>query len=49
MGNLSVGWVDGERVGDVTDTDDPLTGGGVAFVVEEGHLIANAMSVSPAA
>ena len=36
IGNRIEGWVDGERVVDVTDTDDPLTGGGVAFVVEEG-------------
>jgi hypothetical protein len=48
-GNRIEGWVDGKRVIDVVDTDAPLTGGGVGFVLDEGHLLADAISVSPVA
>ena len=32
---------------DVEDNDRPLTGGGVGFVVEEGRIMSDAMTVSP--
>jgi hypothetical protein len=37
------GWVDGKISFDVEDKDRPLLGGGVAYVVEEGHVMSQAM------
>ncbi len=41
-------WIDGQPVFDVLDRDQPLTGGGVGLVVEEGCLSSNAVTVKPA-
>ncbi|MBI5668188.1 MAG: ADP-ribosylglycohydrolase family protein [Chloroflexi bacterium] len=41
------GWVDGRRLFDLEDTDDPLPGGGVALIVDEGHLRCPAVRVRP--
>ncbi len=38
-------WVNGQPLFDVLDGDRPLTGGGVALVVEEGHILADHVSV----
>jgi hypothetical protein len=39
--------IDGEMIFDVEDSGFPLSGGGVAFVVEEGHVLSDAMTVRP--
>lgn len=41
-------WIYGRLVFDLEDQQDPLLDGGTAFVVEEGHLMAEAISISPA-
>ncbi len=41
-------WIDGELLFDVTDTDHPLSGGGVGLVVTEGCLGSEAVRVQPA-
>jgi ADP-ribosylglycohydrolase len=41
------GWVSGQLLFDVEDTVRPLASGGVALVVEEGHLMTPAVSVQP--
>jgi hypothetical protein len=38
-------WIDGRQVFDIEDANDPLTGGAIAFVIEEGHIISDAISV----
>ncbi len=40
-------WIDGRLLFDVQDAQRPLDGGGVAVVVEEGHLLAGAVTVGP--
>jgi hypothetical protein len=39
------GWVGEEKLIDFTDNDEPLTGGGIALVVEEGHLMAQSVKI----
>ena len=46
-GNRLQAGIDGKPLFDVVDNDRPLTGGGVAFVVEEGRIMSDAMTVSP--
>jgi hypothetical protein len=47
-GNRLRGWVDGQLVVEASDTSSlPLTAGGVAYVIEEGTLMSDAMSVQP--
>jgi ADP-ribosylglycohydrolase len=46
-GNRLQAAIDGELLFDVTDDDRPLTGGGVAYVVEEGRIMSDAMAVAP--
>ncbi len=46
-GNRLQASIDGQPLFDVEDNDRPLTGGGVAFVVEEGRIMSDAMTVSP--
>jgi hypothetical protein len=41
-------WVDGKLMFDVEDTGPALTAGGVALVVEEGHLLSAEVRVGPA-
>jgi hypothetical protein len=42
-------WINERLMFDVQDEDRPLAGGGVALICEEGHLAAEAVSVSPPA
>ena len=39
------GWVDGQLVLETYDSQDPLTGGGIGLMVEEGHLFTNEIKV----
>jgi hypothetical protein len=41
------GWVDDQLFFEVEDVYNPLQGGGVAFVLEEGHMMSEAMRVQP--
>jgi ADP-ribosylglycohydrolase len=40
-------WVDGRLLFDLIDSNHPLDSGGVALIIEEGHLLANQISVKP--
>jgi hypothetical protein len=40
-------WVDGQLQFDILDKDKPLLGGGVAYVVDLGHISSQAMLVKP--
>jgi hypothetical protein len=42
------GWIDGKYLFDVHDSGDPLTGGGVALICEEGRMAADVVTVKPA-
>ena len=44
-GNQLKGWIDGQLMFEATDNS--LTGGAVTFVVEQGNVISQAMSVKP--
>ncbi|MBW8012860.1 MAG: ADP-ribosylglycohydrolase family protein [Chloroflexi bacterium] len=46
-GNRIKAWVDGQLQFDVVDEDKPLCGGGVAYVVDLGHISSQAMIVKP--
>jgi ADP-ribosylglycohydrolase len=46
-GNRIAGSVDGQKLFDFEDNDQPLTGGGVALVVEDGCLSADSVNVAP--
>jgi ADP-ribosylglycohydrolase len=46
-GNRIKAWVDQQLQFDVRDESRPLLGGGVAYVVDQGHLSSQAMSVKP--
>ncbi|MEZ4859924.1 MAG: ADP-ribosylglycohydrolase family protein [Caldilineaceae bacterium] len=41
------GLIDGQRIFDVDDAARPLTGGGIAFICEEGRIMSEAMTVQP--
>jgi ADP-ribosylglycohydrolase len=41
--------LDGKTIFTVDDTDRPLTGGGIALVVEEGRIMSDAVAIAPAA
>ncbi len=41
------GWLNGRLVFDLTDTQNPLCGGGVALLIEEGMLTCDRLRVSP--
>jgi ADP-ribosylglycohydrolase len=47
QGNRLQAAIDGQLLFDVEDTDRPLTGGGIAFVVEEGRIMSDAITVRP--
>ena len=47
-GNQVSGSIDGQTLFTVTD-DNPLDGGGVAFVVEEGRIMSEGVEVTPLA
>jgi len=42
------GWIDDQLYFDVEDADSLMSGGGIALVVEEGHLQTNEVRVEPA-
>jgi hypothetical protein len=46
-GNKIRGWVGDQLLFDVVDENDPLLGGGVAYVVDQGHIGSQAMTVKP--
>jgi hypothetical protein len=46
-GNQLKAWVDGVLQFDITDEGSRLSGGGVAYVVDQGHLSSQAMTVKP--
>jgi ADP-ribosylglycohydrolase len=46
-GNRIKAWVDGQLQFEVLDEDHPLSGGGVAYVVDLGHISSQAMTVNP--
>lgn len=48
VGSQIVGFIDGQKVISFIDSGTLLDGGGVAFVVEEGRLMSDEMTVMPA-
>ena len=46
-GNRIKAWVDGQLQFNVIDDGTPLSGGGVAYVVDLGHIGSQAMVVKP--
>ena len=46
-GNTITGFVDGKKIVEVVDEDHPLKNGYVGYVVGEGHINSQAMSVAP--
>jgi hypothetical protein len=49
IGNRILGWVNGQLVFDVTDAGTALSGGGVAYLVDCGHISSQSMRVKPIA
>jgi hypothetical protein len=47
QGQTIIGYVDGQEVVRATDSNRPLTGGGIALVVEEGRMATDAVRVEP--
>ena len=47
QGNTVVGFVDGREVVRAVDNDRPLTGGGIALVIEEGRMSTEEVRVNP--
>lgn len=48
VGTRIQAWIDGKPLFDVHDSGDPLTGGGVALICEEGRMATDAVTVKPA-
>jgi len=46
-GNRIKAWVDDQLQFDILDNEMPLSGGGVAYVVDQGHISSQAMRVKP--
>ena len=46
-GNRIKAWVDGELQFDIVDDDNPLLNGGVAYVVDQGHISSQMLTVKP--
>jgi hypothetical protein len=46
-GNRIKAWVDGVHQFDLFDEEIPLTGGGVAYVLDQGHIGSQSLSVQP--
>ena len=46
-GNRIKAWVDDQLQFDVLDEDKPMLSGGVAYVVDQGHISSQAMIVKP--
>ncbi|NIT51398.1 MAG: ADP-ribosylglycohydrolase family protein, partial [Phycisphaerae bacterium] len=44
-GNQIQAWIDGELQLEVVDEENSLQGGGVAYVVDQGHISSQAMTV----
>jgi hypothetical protein len=47
-GNQITAAIGGKQLFTVTDEDRPLTGGGIAYVVEEGRVMSEGVAVKPA-
>jgi hypothetical protein len=47
-GNQVKAWVDGKLIFDISDEGTSLSGGAVAYVVDQGHIASQAMTVKPA-
>ena len=47
QGSVLRAWVDDRQLFTVLDEERPLTGGAAAFIVEEGHMMSEAMRVRP--
>lgn len=47
QGNRLRAWLEGKLVFDLEDSQRPLTGGGIALVVEEGQMLTDAVEVGP--
>lgn len=47
FGNRIKAWIDGQLQFDIMDDGIPLSGGGVAYVVDKGHIGSQAMIVKP--
>ncbi|MEJ2709125.1 MAG: ADP-ribosylglycohydrolase family protein [Anaerolineales bacterium] len=46
-GNQIKAWVDGKLQFDLVDEGSPLSGGGVAYVLDQGHISSQSMTVKP--
>jgi hypothetical protein len=46
-GNHLRGWIDGQMIVEASDAGSPLSGGGAAYVIEEGTLMSDAMAIEP--
>jgi hypothetical protein len=46
-GNQIKAWVDGKHLFDLFDEGTPLSGGGVAYVLDLGHIGSQSMTVKP--
>jgi hypothetical protein len=46
-GTHLTGWINGQLLFEVEDTEQPLTGGGIALVCTEGRMATESVSVSP--
>jgi hypothetical protein len=46
-GNQIRAWIDDELKFEIVDEENPLQGGGVAYVVDQGHIGSQAMTVKP--
>jgi hypothetical protein len=49
QGNRIVGSIDGQALLTADDGENPLAGGGIAFVVEEGRIMSDAVAITPLA
>jgi ADP-ribosylglycohydrolase len=47
IGNHLRGWIDGKMLLETVDEGSPLSGGGIALVIERGHLAAPAVHIEP--
>lgn len=47
QGNCLRAWLEGKLVFDLEDSQQPLTGGGIALVLEEGQMLTDAIEVGP--
>ena len=46
-GNQIKAWIDGKLLFEIVDEENPLLDGGVAYVVDQGHISSHEMTVRP--